>query len=163
MAVDFEAATVAQFDRLGNVPGVNYATRIQENWADQPPTLQPSLQLISQGIELFEAPSSVQGVSPPMWRVRTLVVLYAQSPDEATPPSIMLNTLISAVVNALLIQPGENAAAGARFVGRPPGVFCTTLGGLCAYCRVSGNIERFEGIIGRVAVAHVPIEMLLTS
>lgn len=162
MAVDFEEATAALFARIAHVTGVVYSTRVLESWDDTPPVKMPALMLTSRPIEPIVQKDPML---PPMWKLMVGVILYVKSPDPRTAPSTLLNPLIAAVCNALLLQPGEISvpAAGAQFVVRPPGQVSTTLGGLCQYARVSATIDRFEGLIGHTAAASIPIEMVLTS
>jgi hypothetical protein len=161
--VDFEAPTVALFARLSALNGVKYATRILEDWDSSAPAHQPALMLTSGAINEFVPSAALQGQAPALWKMTLLAVLYVQTPSRTVAPSTILNPLIASVVNALQRQTAEPMANAARFVANAPGQFATTLGGLCAYCRAFGTIERAEGLIGHVAVAHVPIEMVLTS
>lgn len=36
-----------------------------------------------------------------------------------------------------------------------------TLGGLCEYCRIEGSIEKDSGDIGKIAIAAVPLKILI--
>lgn len=163
MAVDFETPTVALFTRLSGIVGIQYATRVLEDWDSIAPANQPALMLTSAPISEFTPNTALQGQAPPMWKLQLLAVLYVKTPDRTVAPSTILNPLIAGVLNALLRQQGDPIATGARFVANGPGQFSTTLGGLCAHCRAFGTIERAEGLIGHAAVAHIPIEMVLTS
>lgn len=164
MAVDFETPTAALFTRLSALPGVQSATRVLEDWDSVAPANQPALMLTSGPIAEFSPNAALAGQAPPLWKLQLLAVLYIQVPPPHTlAPSTIMNPLIAAVVNAMLKQGPEPPSNVARFVANGPGQFSTTLGGLCAYCRAFGTIERAEGLIGHVAVAHIPIEMVLTS
>lgn len=163
MAVDFETPTLALFTRLSGLTGIQYATRVLESWDESPPAKQPALMLTSGDIAEFSPGNQGAGFLPPLWKPLLTVVLYVQSPVPTVSPATILNPLIATVCNALLRQHGEATAPNARFVANGPGQFCTTLGGLCAYCRVAGTIVRSEGLPGNVAAASIPIEMVLTS
>lgn len=162
MAVDFETPTEALFQRLIAVSGVNYSTRKLESWDDTPPAVTPSLMLTSGPIDVFEPTSNLPGISPPMYKAKLTLVLYCQLDEsEGVAPSTALNNILSAVCNAIL---GETVSVPAgRPFPSPPGMRGTTLGGLCAYCRVAGTIERFEGLIGKFSAASIPLEMVLTT
>jgi hypothetical protein len=163
MAIDFETPTVALFTRLSNVTGVQYATRVLEDWDSTAPANQPALMLTSgPAVELIPN-SNLQGQAPQLWKLQLLAVLYVQTPDPTVAPSTILNPLISGVLNALVRTVAEPVSNVAKFVANAPGQFATTLGGLCAYCRAFGTIERAEGLVGHVAVAHIPIEMVLST
>jgi hypothetical protein len=168
MSVDFETPTAALFTRLSALAAANgavlkYATRTLESWDDSPPALQPALMLTSGDIEELTPKPEQIGLTTPMWKLKLVVVLYAKSPDPKIAPSTILNPLIAAVCNALLAQPLEAAAQAQKFPTRLPGQASTTLGGLCASCRVAGTIKRSEGLIGHVAAASIPIEMVIPS
>lgn len=164
MAVDFETPTAALFTRLSGLQGIQSATRVLEDWDSVAPVNQPALMLTSGPIAEFSPNAALAGQAPPLWKVQLLAVLYIQvPPPHAVAPSSIMNPLIAAVVNALMKQAAETPSSAARFVANPPGQFLTTLGGLCVYCRAFGTIERAEGLLGHVAVAHIPIEMVLTS
>lgn len=163
MAVDFETPTAALFARLQLIDGLQYATRVLEDWNQSASAKQPALYLTSDTIVEFTPNSALAGKAPPMWKMNLLVVLYVQSPDPNTAPSAILNPLIAGVCNALVKTVPEKAATGAQFVANAPGQFSTTLGGLCAYCRVAGKIEISEGLGGRESAAHIPLELVLSS
>jgi hypothetical protein len=163
MAVDFEGATAALATRLESLGAFRHVTRILEDWDSSAPAQQPALMLTSGPIGVVAPSGNLAGQLPPLWTMELLAVLYVQVPDPTVAPSTLLNPLIAAVCNALLKTAGEPAVAQARFLANPPGQFSTTLGGLCAACYVTGTIDRFEGLVGRVAVAHIPIAMVLSS
>lgn len=162
--VNFETPTAALLTRLGGIDGIEYVTRELEDWDNTPPAIQPSLMLLSGPIDPFVPNGGVLGLAPPMWKMKLLAVVYVQVPSGKTEtPSEILNPLVAGVCNALLKQSAETRATGAQFPANLPGQFSTTLGGLCQACYVAGTIDRQEGLVGRVAVANIPIEMVLTS
>lgn len=165
MSVDFEGPSVALFERLASINGgvFQYATRRLEDWDSSPPAKQPALMLTSGPIAPFVPSAALQGQAPPLWRMSTLAVIYVQAPSATAAPSLILNPLVADVCNALLKQAAEVASPAARFVANTPGQWSTTLGGLCAACFVSGTIERSEGLATHIAIASIPIELVLTS
>lgn len=166
MSVDFETPTAALFARLATLTGApfQYTTRVLEDWDSSAPAKQPALMLTSGEIAEFTPKADQVGLIVPMWKVSLLAVIYVQAPNPRTKaPSEILNPLIAAVCNALLAQPSEPRSPQAQFPTRVPGQFSTTLGGLCAYCRVAGTIKRSEGLVGHVAASSIPIEMVISS
>ena len=163
MAVDFEAPVAALFARLAAIPGIQYATRELQSWDDTPPAATPSLMLTSGDITQFDAPSTLPGQSPGLFRMNEVAVLYVIQRDPAVPPSITLNGLLSAVCNAVLVTADGAPVPGRAFLPNPPGARGTTLGGLCQYCRVAGNIVIAEGLIGHEAAARIPFELVVSA
>jgi hypothetical protein len=76
------------------------------------------------------------------------VELYIYNLSTADPyasPAIGLNKLMDAVTAALSPMGGATEQ---------------TLGGLVSYCRINGQINTDEGVLGDQAVAIIPIEIL---
>lgn len=168
MAFNPEAAYAALFTRLQQAAkpaGTVFqtATRILQSWDDKPPAFCPALMLSSGPM----TPIAAEKVGfPPLWKVDCIARLYCWNQgDPLFVPTIQLNTIIAAVVNLLQMQAGETVNPTTPFVGRPPGQYNTTLGGLAAWVRVGGPIEVYEGLAdnGGAAAAYIPIEMMLTS
>ena len=81
----------------------------------------------------------------PVWRAAVDLYLYAQAPDEITPPATVLNPLLDAVEAALAPDPvGRRAEASAACV---------------SHCWIAGKILTDEGVLGGQAVAIMPIEI----
>jgi hypothetical protein len=96
---------------------------------------------------------------PPVWTLTPTIYLYARATDgdPYATPGTKMNALIKAVEDALERKSTDLLPYGG------PEEWSTTLGGLCSHCRISGNIETDEGLLGHQAVAVIPIEILASS
>ena len=86
---------------------------------------------------------------PIAWRATVDLVLYTAG--DAAPnvvPSTELNSLLDAIEAAI-----KTATPG----------LAQSLGGKVSHCRIEGKIEIVENVQGAMALAVVPVEILLTS
>ncbi|HKW75216.1 MAG TPA: hypothetical protein VJN64_06795 [Terriglobales bacterium] len=94
------------------------------------------------------ASTSVNGL-PLNWKLSLDLVIYsAGASDSTTVPSTELNSLLDAVESAI-----RSATPG----------LAQTLGGKVTDCRIQGKIEIVENVQGSVALAVVPIEILVAE
>lgn len=134
-----EPIYAALFALLSDIPGVVLSSRRLRHWTDVPPEEQPAL-FVTQGNEQADTLTG----QPTKWLLSVDVYIYANTANGS--PSTILNPIIDSVVDALMPITGN----------------IQTLGGLVSYCRVSGQIETDEGLLGDQAVAIIPIEILAT-
>jgi hypothetical protein len=155
MALDREAIYTALFSRLSGLAGFITTSRVWKHWDDVIPDEQPAL-FLSQGNEMLS--QQLHGM-PPVWKLQPMVYIYCRhDSDPATIPGSTLNVLIQAVEGALERTPTE---ATGPFGG--PNEWSTTLGGLCSYVKIDGQIVTDEGLLGEQAVCVIPLEILTTS
>ena len=132
----------ALFDLLSASAGFLTTGRRLQGWEDTPE--QPALFQMQVG---EKAEQKALGLT--QWKLSVRVWIYARS-DEAsgTAPSSVLNPLVDAVCAAVAPVP-----AGER----------QTLGGLALNAFVDGEIRTFEGVLGRQAVAIIPVSILTAA
>jgi hypothetical protein len=118
-------------------------SRRLRHWSDIGAAEQPALFMIQKSENAEE-----RRPLPVKWRASVDLYLYAQAPDELTPPATVLNPLLDAVEAALAPDP----------VGH-----VQTLGGLVSHCWIAGRIQTDEGVLGGQAVAIVPVEILVSG
>ena len=119
------------------------ASRRLRHWSDLAAAEQPALFQIQKS----EAAEERRAL-PIKWRAQVDLYVYAQAPDELTPPATVLNPLIDAVETALAPDPVSHVQ---------------TLGGLVQHCWIAGRIQTDEGVLGGQSVAIVPIEILASG
>ncbi|HYL92766.1 MAG TPA: hypothetical protein VEW69_06375 [Alphaproteobacteria bacterium] len=87
--------------------------------------------------------------APISWKITLDLVLYTTGDSSPTAiPSTELNALLDTVETALKsAQPG----------------LAQTLGGKVSHCRVEGRVEVVENINGAMALAVIPVEILVTA
>lgn len=154
MALDREAIYAAMFARLSGLAGFVTTSRRWKHWDDVMIPEQPAL-FLTQGNEL---PTQDHG-EPPVWKLQPTIYIYCRhDADPAAVPGQNLNTLIRAVEEAL-----ERTATETTGPYGGPNEWSTTLGGLCSYVKIDGQINTDEGILGDQAVAVIPLEILATS
>ena len=115
-------------------------SRRLRHWSEVSPSEMPAL-FMTQKTESAKTQTGL----PTIWTLSVDLYLYVESADVNVAPATLLNPLLDAITN-LFDPPAQS--------GRQ------TLGGLVQYCRVNGNIETDEGILGNMAVAIIPIEVL---
>jgi hypothetical protein len=118
-------------------------SRRLRHWSDVGAAEQPALFMIQKSENAEE-----RRPLPVKYRASVDLYIYAQAPDELTPPATVLNPLLDAVEAALAPDP----------VGH-----VQTLGGLVAHCWIAGRIQTDEGVLGGQAVAIVPVEILVSG
>ena len=118
-------------------------SRRLRHWSDVGAAEQPAL-FMTQKSENAEERRPL----PVKWRASVDLYLYAQAPDDLTPPATMLNPLLDAVEAAL----APDAVSHVQ-----------TLGGLVSHCWIAGRVQTDEGVLGGQAVAIVPVEILVSG
>ncbi len=164
MAVSREIIFTALFDRLkaSTGPLVNYFTRRLEGWDSTAPALEPAIALVKGG-EHPDYPANGVGA---VWKLAAHILVYVRD-DGSIEGSIdpRFNNILDAIEAALELQPGEIAASNSRphfpALAGPPAP--TTLGGLVSYCRISGDVEVYQGVISSQGFVRIPLEMLVTA
>lgn len=163
MALNREAIFVALFTRLqaATTGTIRYWTRRLEGWDTVAPPEEPALCLIKAG-ERPDYPSHGTGA---IWLLSANILVYVRD-DGSNEGQIdpRFNAIMTAIETALEMQPGEVSAIGRPafppMAGAPAP---TTLGGLCAYCRISGDVEVYQGVISNSGFLRIPIEILATA
>jgi hypothetical protein len=118
-------------------------SRRLRHWTDVGAAEQPALFQIQKSESADE-----RAKLPPKWRASVDLYVYAQAPDELTPPATIINPLLDAIETALAPDPFTNVQS---------------LGGLVAHCWIAGKIMTDEGVLGGQAVAIIPIEILIAE
>ena len=138
-----EPVYAALFALVQNAAPFVTASRRLRHWSDVAAAEQPALFAIQKSETAEE-----RRPLPVKWRARVDLYLYAQAPDELTPPATVMNPLLDAVEAALAPDPASHVQS---------------LGGLVQHCWIAGRIETDEGILGGQAVAIVPVEILVSG
>lgn len=133
-----EPIYAALFARLQAVSGFRTISRRLKHWTDVPASMQPALYLVQR----HEVLSGISGQLV-RYDLEADVYLYANTADQSSTPSQILNPLLDAVEATL--QPD--------YTGKQ------TLGGLVQHCWIEGSIETDEGVLGDQAVAIIPIKI----
>lgn len=136
-----EKLYTALFNTLVAATGVTTASRRLQHWSEITPNLMPALFLVQK----TETPLHRMGL-PPRWTLTADVYVYACQSDPTQAPAPLLNGLLDAIETALAPNPITNVQ---------------TLGGLCSHCAIAGPLVTDEGTLGDVAVAIIPIEIVL--
>jgi hypothetical protein len=118
-------------------------SRRLRHWSDVGAAEQPALFMIQKSETAEE-----RRPLPVKWRASVDLYIYAQAPDELTPPATVLNPLLDAVETALMPDPVSHVQS---------------LGGLVSHCWIAGRIQTDEGVLGGQAVAIVPVEILVSG
>jgi hypothetical protein len=85
--------------------------------------------------------------APIVWTLHTDFYIYAYSSDPYAAPAMILNPLLDALETAL----SPNQATGILNLGLPY---------MVTHCYIAGKVDTDEGVLGDLAVAIVPIEIL---
>lgn len=145
-----EAAYSALYDQLkDNVPSAKTVTRFLSHWADVQPADMPYV-----GIAQQNQATKAQIALPRTWTLHAHLWCYVmgeQSEKVELLPAYMLNTLLDEIEAAL-----EPTFAGA--------MSRQTLGQSFIYdAKIDGVINTDEGWLGKVAVAIVPVRIIVTQ
>jgi hypothetical protein len=143
----------ALLERFRAIQAVRTVGQRLKAFDDVPETEQPALFVVSAD----EAPQYQGKGLPTIWRLTYKLFLYARIPDG--------DPLASGyeVLHSLLTDIEDALRATAEETGAHASAWDTTLGGLCAYARISGAVVKDEGEFGEQAVAVIPIEVLTTA
>ncbi len=163
MALDREALFAALFARLqaSTGPLVKLYTRRLEGWDTTPPPMEPALALIKAG-ERPDYPARSVGA---IWTLMAHILVYARD-DGSNEGQIdpRFNAILTAIEGALEMQPGEvSSLVRPQFPPIGPAPAPTTLGGLCIYCRIAGEIAVYQGVISNQGFIQIPIEIQATA
>ena len=138
-----EPIYAALFALVGGAASFVTISRRVRHWSDVGAAEQPALFMIQKSENAEE-----RRPLPVKWRASVDLYLYAQAPDELTPPATVLNPLLDALEAALAPDPVSHVQS---------------LGGLVAHCWIAGRIQTDEGVLGGQAVAIVPVEILVAD
>jgi len=138
-----EPIYAALFNLVRSAASFVTTSRRLRHWSDVAAAEQPALFVIQKSETAEE-----RRPLPVKWRARVDLYLYAQAPDELTPPATVMNPLLDAIEAALAPDPASHVQS---------------LGGLVQHCWIAGRIETDEGILGGQAVAIVPVEILVSG
>ena len=148
-AIDREAVYVALFDRLKlKLAGdVQFFTRAHLATTECP--VQPALVMVA------STQSAEQDLgTPPVWTLGAEVLLYVKTANVASPDTL-LHALVRKIEDALLYQHPEKVGPGE--------LRHTTLGGLCQYAVIGGDVEFEPGIATGQAVVGIPVSMVVAE
>jgi hypothetical protein len=133
-----EAIFMALAKQLKAVPGIKTFSRKLLHWSDVPAVEQPALFMTASNQSIsFDGYGMLVKRSLPV-----KLYLYNQNTDY---PGLQ-NDLLDHIEAAL--QP-------------PSGEEVLTLGNLVSYCRIEGEIETDEGLLGEQSIAIIPISILV--
>ena len=140
--INREAIYQALFDLVKDLPGFKTTSRRGRLAQDVAPEEQPALFLEEGPGETVQY--QADGL-PPEHVFYVDLGFYARlDEDKSLAPGSILNPLIDAIEAALAPDPDEEEQ---------------TLGGLVTYCRISGKIEKNEGLLDGQASVLVPVEI----
>lgn len=119
-------------------------SRRLQHWSDVAPADMPAL-FLAQGPQFQTQPKG----APTQWRLTGRFYLYAHSENIDLAPATLLNTMLD-----------ELEAAFA-----PVGFLQQQTFGLTSvdHCRIEGEIETDEGLLGDLAIAIVPFNIIATT
>jgi hypothetical protein len=141
--INRETIFAALFALVSNAANFNTKSRKLKDFSDVSPADQPAL-FQTQGKETAVAGYRV----PTKWMLHASLYVYAHQSSIDLLPSTALNDLVGAIELAL----APDLATGEQ-----------TLGGLVSHCRINGEIETDEGVLGDQAVAIIPIEIMANA
>jgi hypothetical protein len=125
--------------QISGAPAFKTSSRKLKHWSDVSPAEQPAL-FQTQGHQAAVSPYR----QPTKWTLRGSLYVYAHQNSLDVLPAIALNQLVDAIELALW---------------QGPAIEEQTLGGLVSHCRIVGEVETDEGVLGDQAVAIIPIEI----
>jgi hypothetical protein len=140
--IDREAIYAALFALVSSASAFKTSSRKLQHWDDVPPPNQPAL-FQAQGNETAVAPYR----QPTKWTLQAKLYVYAHQNSLDTLPAVALNQLLNAIEAKL--APGPDGEQ--------------TLGGLVSHCRIVGDVETDEGVLGDQALAIIPIEIMANA
>lgn len=123
--------------------GYATASRRLRHWADVSPAEMPAIFMVEKG---GTAVNKALG-APLVWTLSADFYVYAYSSDPYAAPAMVLNPLLDALETAL----APNQATGILTLGLPY---------MVTHCYIAGKVDTDEGVLGDLAVAIVPIEIL---
>jgi hypothetical protein len=140
--INREAIYQALFDLVKDLSGFVTTSRRARLVKDVAPEEQPAL--FMEEVPGETVSYQAQGL-PADHLLYVELGFYARLPeDKSVAPGTILNPLIDAIEAALAPDPDEEEQ---------------TLGGLVTYCRISGKIEKNEGLLDGQASVVVPVEI----
>jgi hypothetical protein len=142
MTATREQIAQALLAQLSGIGGIATIGRRLWHWTDVEPAERPALFQVQKS----ESWQQQRGLPPRVTLHMELYLYVGTAADPAAPPVAELNPLIDAIQSAL--APG-------------PGSAVQTLGGLVEHAWVSGRIETDEGVLGDLAVAIIPVDILI--
>lgn len=143
MSVSREQIFSALFSLASGAAGFATASRTLQSWDALSPTSQMPALFLMQGKEDAVV---VRGL-PTLWKLHAELYVYAGTDKHSgTAASTVLNGLLDAITLAL----APDLASSEQ-----------TLGGLVSHCRIEGAATIDEGVLGDVAMAILPIEIIV--
>ena len=140
--IDREAIAAALFDVARDSGGYVTVGRRLRHWSDVTPTEMPALFMSEKG---GHAAYQAQAV-PTTWTLRYDFFIYAHSSHPYRAPAIVLNELLDSLERALLPSP----TTGLQRLGLDT----------VRHARIEGEVQTDEGVLGDLAIAIVPVEIL---
>jgi hypothetical protein len=138
-----EPVAVALFAALKGLASVQTADRVLRHVGEMQPSELPALFLVPNGQDATRKTGL-----PKVWHLNFLVYVYTRRGDSKEAPDTKINAVLDDVEAAL--EPA-------------PGVENQTLGGLCDWARIEGQIETDAGALGDAALAVVPIRIQVST
>jgi hypothetical protein len=141
--INRETIFAALFTLVSNAATFNTKGRKLKHWNEISSADQPAL-FQTQGKEHATAGYR----QPTKWMLSASIYVYAHQNALDVLPSTALNNLIGAIELAL----APDLATGEQ-----------TLGGLVQHCRIVGEVETDEGLLGDQSIAIIPIEIMANA
>jgi hypothetical protein len=136
--INREAIFVALFNLVSSGTGFQTKSRKLKHWNELSAPDMPAI---------FQTEGRMTAVAPyrqpTKWTLHAQLYIYARQNSLDLLPSTALNNLVDAV--ELKLVPGADGEQ--------------TLGGLVSHCRIVGDVETDEGVLGELAIAIIPIEI----
>ncbi|HWK45126.1 MAG TPA: hypothetical protein VNT30_10410 [Stellaceae bacterium] len=142
MTAGREAIAQALFARVTGTGGFATVGRKLRHWTDVQPAERPALFQVQKG----ETWQRQRGLPPKVTLHLDLYLYVGTAADPSVPPAAELNPLLDAIQAALAPPPSDSVQ---------------TLGGLVDHAWISGRVETDEGVLGDLAVAIIPIDILI--
>ena len=142
--MDRELIYTKLMDKLTQLANFNLASRKLRLWSDVPPAEFPCL-FLSEVDEIAVQEST----KPVKWYFRPEIYIYVNSSSlngDDTPYS-QLNRIIDAIGNELQVTLTPSQAV--------------TLDETVNYVKINGNIRKSGGVLGDIAVAIIPLEIMI--
>jgi hypothetical protein len=132
----------ALLNLVGSVADFNTESRRLKMWTDVAPADMPAVFVLQQN----EQAETIRGMDI-KWTLRPEIYIYVSvGNDPNENPYSILNPILDKVVDLFNYNKLQNGVQ--------------TLGGLVHSCKLNGGIETDGGVLGTVAIAIIPIEII---
>lgn len=121
---------------------IKTSSRILRHWNDVEPADMPALFQAQKNQHPTQKPAL-----PAVWTLPVELYLYVSAPDDQTPPATQLNNLLDAIEAVLKPAPGQD--------------YCTLGLDNVHHAWINGEVTTDEGTLGNLAVAIIPVEILV--